>query len=236
MNGTLITALLRQRLTSPLRLAFLVMAMTFPLLIVAADPSSGFAAVETSLVFAWIFGAGMIGQDTSSGVLQLLLARPVRRDVYALSRWFAVSLATAAAAVAQVGLAALILSARGARPEPGAVGFAWANHVTSAFGATAPLLLLSTFTPGIGDLGLLWLIYMCGGILQMAGGAFHSPAVLRAGHEVQDFLNPMIDFAKVIGPATSWYEVLAYLSSVTLSLALAIVILNRKELSYASAA
>ena len=44
----------------------------------------------------------------------------------------------------------------------------------------------------------------------------------------------MIDFAKVLGPATSWYEIFAYLSTVTLSLALAIVILNRKELSYAS--
>ena len=230
----MIAAFLRQRLTNPLRLAFLFMAMTFPLLFVAGAPSTGFASLESSLVFAWIFGAGMIGQDVSSGVLQLLMARPVRRDAYALSRWFAASLATAVAAVAQVGLAALILSARGARPDPGAVGIAAANHLTSAFGATAPLLLLSALVPGIGDLGVLWLLYLFGGAMQMVGGGLGQIAVSRAGHELQDFLNPMIDFAKVLGPATSWYEIFAYLSTVTLSLALAIVILNRRELSYAS--
>jgi ABC-type transport system involved in multi-copper enzyme maturation permease subunit len=234
MNGTLITAFLRQRMTSPIRLVFLIGAMGFPLLFVAAAPASGFSALETSLNFALIFGAGMIGQDTASGVLQLLFARPVRRDVYAISRWFAASRAATVMAVVQVGLAALVLAARGARPEAGDVAIAWANHVTSAFGPTAPLLALSALVPGLGDLGLMLLIYVFAGILQMAGGAMNQANVSQLGHVMQDFLNPMIDFHQVLGPAISWNEIVSYLSTVTLSLALAIVVLNRKELSYAS--
>jgi ABC-type transport system involved in multi-copper enzyme maturation permease subunit len=234
MNGTLITAFLRQRMTSPIRLVFLVVTMFFPLLFVAAAPATGFSSLETSLNFALIFGAGMIGQDTASGVLQLLFARPVRRDVYVISRWVAASLAAALMAVVQVGLVALILAARGARPEVTDVAIAWANHITSAFGVTAPLLALSALVPGLADLGLLLLIYTVAGILQVAGGAMNQAIVAQISHVMQDFVNPMIDFHRVLGPAPSWNEIVSYVSTVTLSLALAIVFVNRKELSYAA--
>lgn len=234
MNGTLITAFLRQRLASPIRLVFLFLATTFPLLLVAVAPQTGFAALEHSLNFALVFGAGMIGQDVSSGVLQLLFARPVRRDVYVVSRWFGASIGAATIAVVQIGLAALIMAARGVTPEAGAVAIAWGNHISSSFGATAPLLLLSALVPGLADIGLLLVIYFCSGIVQMVGGALGYAWIARAGHEIQSFVNPMIDFARVAGPAPSWYEIVTYLSTVTLCIALAIVAVNRKELSYAS--
>jgi len=234
VNVTLITAFLRQRMTSPIRLAFLIVAAFFPLLFIAAAPAMGFAPLADSFPFALVFGAGMIGQDVSSGVLQLLFARPVRRDVYVISRWLAASAAAAIVAVAQVGIAALILSARGATPEAGTVAITWANQIASAFGATAPLLLLSALVAGLGDIGLVFLIYTCGGILQAAGGTLGHPLVSRIGHELQSFLNPTIHFALIFNSSPSWHETIAYLSTVTLSIALAIVIINRKELSYAS--
>ena len=234
MNPTLITAFLRQRMTSPIRLVFLFASAAFPLMFVAVAPATGFASLQGSFFFALIFGAGMIGQDTASGVLQLLFARPVRRDVYALSRWFAASLAAATVAVLQVGIAALIMTSRGAAPTMAAVGIAWGNHVTSAFGATAPLLLFSALVPGLGDLGLLVLLYLTSSIVQSVGGMMHAGALANVAQIVHDSLDPTIDFARVVGSSTSWYQIVAYLSTVTLSLALAIIVMNRKELSYAS--
>ena len=49
-----------------------------------------------------MIAAGTIGQDVSSGVLQLLFARPVRRSEYVLSRW--------------IGIVALV-SARASYPD-----------------------------------------------------------------------------------------------------------------------
>ncbi len=234
MNGTLITAFLRQRLTSPIRLAFLFLAMAFPLLFVAAAPATGFSSLENAFNFALIFGAGMIGQDTASGVLQLLFARPVRRDTYVLSRWFAASIAAAAASVAQVGLAALIMAARGSTPAAADVGITLANHLTSAFGVTAPLVLLSALAPGLGDLGLLLMFYISSAILQTVAPAINQPILANIGQIVQQVLSPVIDFHKVQLSAMAWNPIVAWASTVTLSLALAIVVLNRKELSYAS--
>ena len=234
MNGTLIAAFLRHRMTTPIRLVFLIVAAFFPLLFIAAAPAMGFTPMADSFAFALIFGAGMIGQDVSSGVLQLLFARPVRRDVYVISRWLAASFGAAAVAVVQVGLATLILSARGATPEAGTVAITAANHIASAFGATAPLLLLSALVAGLADIGLLFLLYTCAGILQAAGGGLGSALVSRAGQEIQAFMNPTIDFARILSGSPSWYSVIAYVSTVTLSIALAIVLVNRKELSYAS--
>ena len=234
MNGALIVTFLRQRLTTPIRLAFLIIAGFFPLLFIAAAPAMGLAPLGDSFQFSLVFGAGMIGQDVSSGVLQLLFARPVRRDVYVISRWFAASLAAAVVAVVQIGLAALILSARGATPEAGAVAIAWANHIASAFGATAPLLLLSALVAGLGDIGVLFLIYACASILQTVGAGLGHALISRIGQELQNFINPTIDFALIVNAFPSWYQLIAYLSTVTLSIALAIVIVNRKELSYAS--
>ncbi len=236
MNTTLVAAFLRHRMTTPIRLAFLIVAAFFPLLFVAVAPAMGFAPMADSFQFALIFGAGMIGQDVSSGVLQLLFARPVRRDVYVISRWLAASFGAATVAVVQVALAALILSARGATPEAGTVVITAANHVASAFGATAPLLLLSALAAGLADIGLLFLLYTCAGILQAAGGSLGYAVIARIGQELQGFLNPTIDFARILSASPSWYQIIAYLSTVTLSIALAIILVNRKELSYASSA
>lgn len=234
MNGTLIAAFLRHRMTTPIRIAFLIVAGFFPLVFITAAPAMGFAPIADSFQFALIFGAGMIGQDVSSGVLQLLFARPVRRDVYVISRWLAASIGAAVVAVFQVGLAALILSARGATPGAETIALTLAGHVASAFGATAPLLLLSALVGGLGDIGLLFLLYTSAGILQAAGGGLGHAFISRIGAELQGFLNPTLHFALILNAHPSWHHLIAYLSTVTVSIALAIVLVNRKELSYAS--
>ena len=90
MNATLLLSFWRQRFTSPIRLVLLAVAFGVPLLILVFMPSAGFTPLGDTTGLALIFAVGMIGQDLSSGVLQLLFARPVRRAEYVVSRWLGV--------------------------------------------------------------------------------------------------------------------------------------------------
>ena len=92
MNLTLIAAFLQHRLSSPLRMLFLAAFVLMPLLFVTAAPGMGLTPLEDSFWFVIVLGAGAIGQDVSSGVLQLLLARPITRPEYVTSRWLAVAI------------------------------------------------------------------------------------------------------------------------------------------------
>jgi len=60
------------------------------------------------------------------------------------------------------------------------------------------------------------------------------PIVARTGQEVSGFLNPTIHVAPMVQNGVAWFPIVSYASTVTLCLALAIVLLNRRELSYAT--
>jgi len=235
MNQTLIAATLRQRAQSPVRLALLFAFFGFPLLPVAFARGMGLAPVQTAAAFALILGAGNIGQDFSAGTLQLLFARPVTRAEYVLSRWLAVGLAAACLVVIQLAAASAILAAHAEAPPARDLALFAAKQILSGFGTISVLLLLSSFLPGIGDiLGLIVLGISTSG-LQVAGRLFGSPWLARAGVELGRFVAPDLDLAQVFGGgAVSWFDIASYFSTVTLCLALAIAIVNRRELSYAT--
>ena len=235
MNLELIRNLLVQRFTSPGRIVFLAFIAGFPLLIVLAVPATGLSAVGTAINIVIVLAAGMIGQDVSSGVLQLLLVRPIRRWEYVISRWLAVAFASAAVAFAQLACAWAILALRGFAPEPQAVGELAVAHLISAFGGAATFALLSALVPAIGDLG----IWAVGAILAQAsqglGQLTHSEWATRGGQELERLLSPAVDLAGLFGRAPfPWYDVAAVVSNLALCLALAVLLVNRKELSYAS--
>jgi ABC-2 family transporter protein len=234
MNATLILAHLRQRLTSPIRLAFLAATFFFPLLFVAAAPAMGLSQIHDSLAFVLILGAGMVGLDVSSGVLQLVLARPVSRREYLISRWLATAFGAAGFAALQVALATAIVILRGGAVAPEMVATALLATTSSAFGASAVLLALSTLGPGLADLGLFVMIMISTSVLQMAGTAAKVAWVARAGTLIGESLNPTLEWSRLFGAAVSWHELAAYASTVTLALAVGIWVLNRKELSYAA--
>ncbi|TMQ71594.1 MAG: hypothetical protein E6K81_09690, partial [Candidatus Eisenbacteria bacterium] len=96
MNLTLLLATWRQRLMSPIRVVLLGGLLVVPLLGVAFVHGAGLSILGDSVGLTLVFAVGMIGQDVSSGVLQLLFARPVRRPEYVWSRWLATGLAATA--------------------------------------------------------------------------------------------------------------------------------------------
>jgi ABC-type transport system involved in multi-copper enzyme maturation permease subunit len=236
MNAPLILATLRQRFSSPVRMGLLALLGLTPLGAVALMPQNGLASLGDSYGLTLVLAAGLIGQDLSSGVLQLLFARPVRRSEYLIQRWLAVSLAVTALVLLQALLATGILEARqhpiGAREFATFVG----NGAIIAFGTTAVLALFSSLLPGFGDLALLLVFQLTGGVLQMLGQVASRPVITRVGSEMTGFITPRFDLTPFLGGAEpSWFAIAAYCSTLTLSLALAIVVLNRRELSYASA-
>jgi ABC-type transport system involved in multi-copper enzyme maturation permease subunit len=234
VNGTLVIAYLRQRLTSPIRLALLAATFVFPLLFVAAAPGMGLSQFGDSLAFTLILGGGMIGQDVSSGVLQLLLARPVTRRDYALSRWLAVALGASVLVILQISMASVILLARGATLSVETVAGTLLAMVSSAFGIASVVLALSALAAGLADVGLFFMTMLSATVVQAIGSATNRGWVTQVGSQLGEILVPSLAWNRVVGAGMSWHELTAYASTVTLALAIAILLLNRRELSYAS--
>ena len=221
MNPTLVLATLRQRFTSPLRVVFLVLLAWMPMIAILMAPRGGFAPLGDCYFIALALAAGMIGQDLSSGTLQLLLARPVTRAQYVFSRWGAVAAGTLAVVVLQLLLATLIMLARGA-PVPWAQGaLLLGSDVLVALGAAAVVALLSSLASGLGDLGLLLLVFVSAQVLEKVGMFKSWGWLVRGAEELMRVLKPELGLEPfVAGGPVPW---------------LAIVVMNRRELSYASA-
>ena len=235
MNLTLLLATRRQRLMSPIRVVLLGALFGVPLLGVAFVHGAGLSILGDSMGLVLLFAVGMIGQDVSSGVLQLLFARPVGRPEYVWSRWLATGLAAAAVRGLQVALAVALLSARGEAPPAQQAALFATQGVLECFGLAAVFALLSSLVGGAGDLALFFLGSIGGGIMGMAGGALQQPLLTRVGTELVGFMFPKPDLALLVSASPlPLFPIASYLSTVALCLALAMVVMNRKELSYAS--
>jgi ABC-type transport system involved in multi-copper enzyme maturation permease subunit len=236
MTGTLVTAFLRQRFTSPMRAVLLLVVAGGPLFPVMFAPATGFSMLGGGSLLALILGGGMIGQDVSAGTLPLLLARPVSRTRYVVARWLGVILGAWLIVALQGLCAASIMLARGAAVPWRDGALFLANGAFEVIGMASLLAVLSALMNGLGDLGLLLLLFMSRQALGMVAQVRSSAPLLRAAEELGRLIGPKLELGPFFGPApVSWFEVVSYFSTVTLCLALAILIVNRRELSYASA-
>ncbi len=237
MNRALVTAFLRQRLDSPLRLVLLALGFVSSLGFVAltASPSP---AQYAGYWFALILTAGAIGQDVSSGVLQLTFARPLTRTAYVVSRWAGAGGAAAALGVVHAVLAGALVAVRGAPITAADVAALALQDVTLALACAAVVVLLSALVNGLGDLA----VYLALGLTLVVSGAIAQArgwTVVGVGlHEVYvTLMYPEMQphFSWLTGHgAPLWAELAMLASTITLCLALAIVAVNRKELSYAT--
>jgi hypothetical protein len=235
VNLTLMATLWRQRLTSPFRMVLLAMLTGMPLLGVAFMPGAGLALLGGGQGLVLTLAAGMIGQDVSSGVLQLLCARPVRRSEYVVSRWLGAGVAASAISLLQLAIACGLMAVRGASATPQDIVLFGAGRVVESFGIAAVMALFSSLIGGFGDLGIYLMVNLSAVVIQTMGQFKRWPWVERMGAEIMGTLTPTIDLLRVIEASPMpWYPILAYASTVVLCLALAIVVVNRKELSYAA--
>ncbi len=234
MNPTLVTTFLRQRLTSPMRVILLMFLFGGPLMLAILTrsliPLAGGAA-QVVLVFI----AGAIGQDVSSGVLQLTFARPVSRPSYVLSRWLAASLATTLFVLMQVLVGTFALMLRGTPVEALDAARIVAESAAMAFAGAAVMLALSACFNGLGDVGVLLLCFISAQVLGGLAGQMHWDVVVVITRFVSETLFPKLDLRWMFGQGgVPWSELASWSSTLTLGLGVAIWRLNHRELSYAA--
>ena len=236
MNFTLVLATLHQRLRSPIRMALIGALWALPLMVIAATHGSvGLEPLNVGAVIALVLGAGLIGGDSSAGVLQLLFARPVTRADYVLSRWLGVALGVVVLVAAQIAIGALIVKMNGGALTASAVGYRMLDQCTKGIGSLSVLTMFSSLAPGIGDAIGVVLMQISGGLMEAVGGLLQQPVLSRAGREIAGFAAPDLPFNLLaLGMKPSWFPIVSYFSTIALCLALAILVMNRRELSYAS--
>ncbi len=234
MNRTLIVAFLRQRFTSPIRLGLIVLSTLFPLGGVAIMGSlSMLSGIAGPL--ALIFAAGAIGQDVSSGTLQLLLVRPVTRPGYLFNRWLGALIGSLGLTLLMFALGTLALMLRGQPPAAGELLRMTLESTATAAGNSAIMIMLSTLAGGLGDVGLYFLSLILLQMLVAVGQFEHWAWLQRASSELQGVLSPQLSFAWLLQHTpVSWFALASWASSITLALAVGVARLNRRELSYAA--
>ena len=159
----------------------------------------------------------------------------MRRREYVVSRWLGVAFAAAAISLLQLVIGSALMAARGAAPPLQDIVMFGAGRALECFGIAAVLALFSSLIGGFGDLGIYLLVNLGAGVRQMAGQVKRWLWLDRMGAEINGALSPTIDLARLIAASPMpWFPIVSYASTVVLCLALAIVVVNRKELSYAS--
>lgn len=233
MSMALVGTYLRQRAASPMRLVMFGVLTLFTVGACVAMRDPGPLA-GVAVYLALLVASGAIGQDVSSGVLQLTLSRPLTRREYVLSRWLASALGATALFALMWAMALAGIAARGGTMNAAAFAVQFGEGVAAAFGVSAVMVALSAMVPGLGDLAIWFVATTSAAIAQQAGPLTGRPWVTRAGHELALTLSPALPLDGLRGEPVSWALVAAYFSTVTLALAVAVWFTNRRELSYAN--
>jgi hypothetical protein len=224
----------RQRLSSPMRLLLFFLAFGPPIVMAGLSGSLGPVTAGAGM-FALIFTAGAVGQDMSSGVLQLLFARPVARTTYVLSRWLTGGLIGGVLGIAQVLLATMAIMARGGTADPSQLARLILENAITGFGTAAVMVMLSTLVNGLGDVALWVSGLLVSQMLGLTASAKQWEWMHRVADELKSFLQPDLSLAWVFGNGDlSWAAFIRFFATIAVGLAIAVTLMQRKELSYAA--
>ncbi len=237
MNWTIARITLRERMTGGGRWISLGIFFFLPLLWAGSIPrdQSGIMGGYINAFLIWMVGAGIIGEEVSSGTILLVLSRPIRRSEYVFSKWIALGCATTGILLLQVGAIALVAAWR--EHPLGAVTTAQMclEAPFRAFGAAAILVLFSSFISKGREVSAIIFTWAGGHMLELFGGLKDWTPLAAAGREMSAFVLPSVDLGFVFGvSAFSWPAAVSYLSSVVIALAVAVWWMNRREFSYAA--
>jgi ABC-type transport system involved in multi-copper enzyme maturation permease subunit len=222
---TLVTVTWREKLTRPIAVALcLLLCVTQSALALSASHR----LEDPVLPLALILGAGSIGRDLSSGVLALLFSRPIVRSAYVTAKWVATSLAAWTLSAATLVVQSLLLRSSGIDVTAAELLSALFESLSRACGVAAVLLPLSALFRGVGDVAM-WVV------LGLVGFLSQRVLPLRVSEEWRGVLQPSLGWVSTFGAwPIAWFALASYLSTITLCLCLAVLVLNRKDISYAS--
>jgi hypothetical protein len=220
----------RQKFGSPglvVALAVLALVETFGLAHRAGP--SGFTIANWAI---FVLAAASVSRDVSSGALQMILSRPIRRTQYLFGRYVGILVSFALFLVFTSLLAFVVVSlaAPGAAAEVSPARLAALTGETFLSGAfpAAILLFFSTFLPGIADLlGLLILSI----VLHLPGSA--GSVLWRVAEVARENMLPDVLWKDVLGgQGVALAAAGRWVFALTVYLALAAVVFSRRELPY----
>lgn len=225
MNLMIITAVWRERFTRPIVVGLLLAFAVIELI----GARQSLTLESPAVLLTTVMAAGQIGRDLSSGAMSLLFTRPISRARYLTLKWIAAGLAGALLSLVHIAIQIPFLRQAPAGEISAMLGPVVLESVTASFGLSAVLICFGSFVRGLGDLAL-WVVLR---ILLGLVGYLGAPRPIM--DQLTGFLLPSIEWgATFVVQPISWLALFSYASTVTLCLALGIVALNRREISYAS--
>ena len=231
----MIRRFVRQKFGSPgLVVALAVLGFVQLLGLAARGAAAGFSVANWAIL---VIAAGSVSRDVSSGALQMILSRPIRRTHYLFGRYLGILLSYGLFLLATSVLAFLFVhlivlrTAHGAAADYSTAALAVGAGQAFLSGAlqAAILLLFSTFLPGIADLLGLLLVYLVLNLPQFS----QVPWLRTAGQRAGENMLPPVEWAGVLrghgvlGAATG-----RWVFALTVYLALAAIVFSRRELPY----
>lgn len=219
----------RQKVGSGGLVVALVVLALVEVLNIAAHGMPGAFSVANWAIF--VLAAGSVSRDVSSGALQMILSRPIRRTQYLFGRYVGIlaSYATFLVAILLLALVVMIFVAPRPAPPAGVLAAAAGSAFFSAALQAAILLFFSTFLPGIADLLGLLLLFL---VLNLPRAA--SAAWLRTAAETaRENMLPVVSWDSVLrGDGVLGAGTGRWLFALTVYLTLAAVVFSRRELPY----
>jgi ABC-2 family transporter len=179
----------------------------------------------------FVLAAGSVSRDVSSGALQMILSRPIRRTEYLYGRYLGILAAYAAFLVVTSAFAVLAVNAipsGAARLSLSGLAVAGAGAFLSGAFQAAILLFFSTFLPGIADLLGLLMLFL---VLNLP--PWKAPWLREAARVARENLLPTVPWNDVLrgqgllGAATG-----RWVFALCVYLTLAAVVFCRRELPY----
>jgi len=220
----------RQKYGSPgLLVALGILALIETFTFANGGGRGGFVIVPWAI---FLLAAGSVSRDVSSGALQMILSRPIRRTEYLFGRYLGILVSYGLFLAVTSALIFLVvhLTTGSAAEDASPVRLALLAGDTFATGAfqAAILLMFSTFLPGIADLLGLLVLFL---VLHLP--PWNKTWLRNAADAARENLLPQVSWNEalrgegILGAATG-----RWVFALTVYLVLAAVIFSRRELPY----
>lgn len=181
-----------------------------------------------------IFAAGIIGNDYSGGILPLFFARPVFRWQYITGKLLTVAILSCAFMLILDALAiGIALPHPGVLPSTQSLGLSINSQMLRCIGLSTVIVFFSTLLPSLGDVALYGALCGLVSSLPMMAQWMKIPGLAMVSRDLDKFINPGLDLRMVLlMEQPSWGAILTYVSLLAMFYTAAIIIINRKEISY----
>ena len=131
--------------------------------------------------------------------------------------------------------AVMAIMGRGGATDPSAILRLVLENAISGFGTAAVMVMLSSMVNGLGDVALWAAGLLTAQMLGLAAGAKQWQWLDRAASEMRAFLQPDLSLGWMFGNGDlSWPALLRFFAAIAVGLAVAVTLMQRKELSYAA--